>query len=857
MTAKAVGAVTLLCALATLAAPSMASAETIAAPESAPVSQNLQAASTTAKHNESQSAPATISIAEATSVVTASSGYHIKAEVRNTSGKALDAGTLVVATNDFYTFVSRTDIQQWADGDSRITVPNELGRVNVPALANGAATTVSIDVNADDATLKELVSWGPKPVRLTYSASAGDGSDQEQVATHTFFTRSSDGLNTAGTPPMNITITMPLTSDGWRVNDSTLKSLMSTGQLDGDNSSNAGTGNNNGSSNSNATSGGNNSNGSSGNNSAAGVADNQTTINALLKTGDAKSAKSQDSDDKSAKLEHAIDQLVAKHPQLQVVTDPTYAQTLSLPPKSSGIMQPGAFDITSYSAINEGGSYEQAGLSAQSWNEATAVSRFQNALNDKNAKPASYAWQGRGAWTLEAVTNARRQGYGTVIDTSGTTGANEDLDDTLRTDKYVVPTDAGDVTVLSAQSELSRLAQGEATDKSADGEQSTAGRLSRFMAQSAFYQMERPYASRNLLVCLSQDSTDSMDAVGDTDDLMHAVEQAPWLALNDLGALSNSDARLSGANATRALAGSSGIHMQTLAEIRGTLASLTASRTDIARFGSSILTTPVVAGAGDGANSGDDSSSSNSADNSSKSSNSTNNSSNSKSSNDTSDKKSTDTSTGKSTDTGNNKSHSDSGDVQSLARQDANVTAKRSKDGCTWFDAIMDLHDNLALHALSSDTATAKRMNASAQSLATQLLNGVSITPSESITVVSESAQMPVTVSNSHPYPVKVKVSSLTNSMEIATSRFATVEVPARSETQTTFRVRVSTSGSATARLQLLDRNSDAFSTPQSTRITSTLRLSDMSGIIFVAVALLLGVLGLWRQFHRVKDPDE
>lgn len=783
-------------------------------------------------------------------MVTANSGYHFKAEVHNTSGKPLEAGTLVVATNDFYTFVSRTDIQQWADGDSRITVPNELGRANVPALAKDAATTISIDVNADNETLKELVSWGPKPVRVSYTSSSG----QDYAATHTFFTRSSDGLNTAGTPPMSITITMPLTSGGWHVNDSTLKSLMSTGQLDGDNSNNkggntGGVGNNNGS--------GSTAN-DNGNGSAASVADNQTTINELLKADGTKSDKSQDSDDKAAKLEHNIDQLIAKHPQLQVVTDPTYAQTLSLPPKSSGIMQPGAFDITAYSAINDGGSYERAGLSAQSWNEATAVSRFQNALNDKNAKPTSYAWQGRGAWTLEALTNARRQGYGTVIDANGTTGESEEIDDTLRTDKYVVPTDAGDVTVLSAQSELSRLAQGEATDKSADGEQSTAGRLSRFMAQSAFYQMERPYASRNLLVCLSQDSTNSVDDINNTDDLMRAVEQAPWLSLKDLGTLSNSEARLSGANATRALASSSGIHTQALADIRGNLASLTASRTDIARFGSSILTTPVTADGGNSADSSSDNSS-----NSAKSGNSNNSAdkSSNTSSNDTSNKKSTDTSkdknNGDSASGNSGTSSNDSGDVQSLARQDANATAKRSKDGCTWFNTIMDLHDNLAMHALSSDTATAKRMTASAQNLASQLLNGVSITPSESITVVSESAQMPVTVSNSHPYPVKVKVSSLTNSMEIATSRFAIVEVPARSETQTTFRVRVSTSGSANARLQLLDRNDEAFSSSQSTRITSALRLSDMSGMIFVAVALLLGVLGLWRQFHRVKDPDE
>ncbi|MFR2313686.1 MAG: DUF6049 family protein [Bifidobacterium sp.] len=34
----------------------------------------------------------------------------------------------------------------------------------------------------------------------------------------------------------------------------------------------------------------------------------------------------------------------------------------------------------------------------------------------------------------------------------------------------------------------------------------TAGRLARFVAQSAFYQMEQPYSERNLLVCLNGNS---------------------------------------------------------------------------------------------------------------------------------------------------------------------------------------------------------------------------------------------------------------------------------------------------------------------------------------------------------------
>ena len=77
------------------------------------------------------------------------------------------------------------------------------------------------------------------------------------------------------------------------------------------------------------------------------------------------------------------------------------------------------------------------------------------------------------------------------------------------------------------------------------------------------------------------------------------------------------------------------------------------------------------------------------------------------------------------------------------------------------------------------------------------------------------------------------------------------------SEAQTSFVVRVSTSGTTVAREQLLDRRDQPFGAVQQTTITSSLQLSDKSGIAIIALAVVLGLLGLWRQFHRKKDPDE
>ena len=136
-------------------------------------------------------------------------------------------------------------------------------------------------------------------------------------------------------------------------------------------------------------------------------------------------------------------------------------------------------------------------------------------------------------------------------------------------------------------------------------------------------------------------------------------------------------------------------------------------------------------------------------------------------------------------------------------------------------------------------------------------MGSVTITRIESITVVSETAKMPVTISNASPFPVHVRVSSITDSMEIVTSRFTDVEVPPRSEAQVTFTIRVSTSGSTNATVTLQDRGGIPFGAPQITAITSVLQISDMSGFVIIGSAVVLGLLGLWRQFHRKKDPDE
>ena len=77
---------------------------------------------------------------------------------------------------------------------SGIPTPQVLAEVQTPEIAPGGTATVAIDVNADNAVLTSIAEWGPKPLRVDFHT------DGTSVETHTFLTRSTEGLNGAATP---------------------------------------------------------------------------------------------------------------------------------------------------------------------------------------------------------------------------------------------------------------------------------------------------------------------------------------------------------------------------------------------------------------------------------------------------------------------------------------------------------------------------------------------------------------------------------------------------------------------------------------------------------------------------------
>ncbi|RSX57451.1 hypothetical protein D2E24_0749 [Bifidobacterium samirii] len=670
----------------------------------------------------------TLTIDEATAVVTASSGWRIRVTVANGTDRTMPSGTLTALVNAAHVFASRTDIQDWSQGEVPIPTPDVLGAVDVPELKPGASATVTVDASAD--VLASIAVWGPKPVLLDYAAGdpsaqsaqdaqngTGAGSDAAagaHVQVHTFLTRSSDGMASGQTPAMDMTVALPIASDGWDADADAISSLVEDGDTDAED--------------------------------AAGVV----------------------VDDADAQQERRLQQLSVAHPALQIVADPATLKAAGMPAQVTALMQPSGFDITAYAAYGDADAYAAAGVDDADWSAQTALDDYRDAIGDQNASGSVVAWQGDAAWSLDSLTTAKRQGYDVVV-------ADHEFDDsddsTVHTGTVVVPTDAGDVTVLTQQRELSRLAQGQATSDASDGETSVAGRLARFVAQSAFYQMEQPYTSRNLLVCFGQNADMTM-----VDTLMAALEQAPWLHLTDLSTLEQAEPLASGDNALSMVADSAQLDDTESAEVASTLSALQGSRDDITRI------TRDVVDAGDG---------------------------------------------------------------------------KVSGRAASWSDALLAAQSACARTALGGDADVAQRMTQGAAAIASWLTDGIVITPTESVSVVSETAQMPVTVSNTLPYPVHVQVRSSTGSMEIVTSRSADVDVPAHGDAQVTFKIRVSASGSARATLTLHDRDGRQFGSSRTTDITSVLRISDMSGFVIIGLAVLLGLLGLWRQFHREKDPDE
>ena len=731
-----------------------------------------------------------LSIKQATPVVTDKSGYHLTVTLK--SETPLPEGTVRLSINSNYTFVSRTDLQNWAQGESLIPTPQILGSVKTAKLSAGDTSTIRFDLPADNPELQNIWNWGPKPLKITYFSD--DYSRRKSILS--FFTRSNDGMHIPNLPAMKLTALMPILANNQHVLKSDIKK-------------------------------------------------HHQHNNDLLQIS-------------KSETHHILEQanLVSKHAKLQTIADINSLHAARSPLKPNAYMQKSGFDISAYADDKNPNAYLSAGINEKSWSYSNSqdtqnvqtlqpaqisqnTQNTQNPTNQNEAKQStqskhnpiqSFAWQTYGKWTISALEQAKRNGYNTVIATDEFDSDSSKF--AISDGVYDINTPAGNVRVLTPQEVLTTLANGNPTSFNAISERTQAGRINRLVAQSAFYQMEQPYVDRHILITFSN-KTD----ISNIDSIMNALEQSNWLSLSDLSSMTKikQDDTLPywrRNSILRAMPHSSGISAATAKIRRSTLNNLSKRRKDVLYFTHNIV------------------------------------------------------------------DHSKAihlrnteGDAQALAKQ--TIKSKSKINSKSWCEYLLKLYDNIALHELINNTSSqlndSSKDNSSkdnstkdnspkveagnsnkntqpndqnpaennSENFVSTMLSGIRIIPPRDITAVSETASMPITISNAYQYPVKVYLSADTHAMEIVTRRKTLVSIPANSETQITLPLRITTSLHTKATFVLEDNQNHAFSKPEYTLITSTLQISDKSGTIIIIFAFMLGLLGLWRQFHRKKDPDE
>ena len=69
-----------------------------------------------------------------------------------------------------------------------------------------------------------------------------------------------------------------------------------------------------------------------------------------------------------------------------------------------------------------------------------------------------------------------------------------------------------------------------------------------------------------------------------------------------------------------------------------------------------------------------------------------------------------------------------------------------------WSNRWLQAHDELALLSLNANTARSSALTAATQAMVDYLRQGIGLTTPTNVNVVSESASLPVTVTNSLPY---------------------------------------------------------------------------------------------------------
>ena len=138
-----------------------------------------------------------------------------------------------------------------------------------------------------------------------------------------------------------------------------------------------------------------------------------------------------------------------------------------------------------------------------------------------------------------------------------------------------------------------------------------------------------------------------------------------------------------------------------------------------------------------------------------------------------------------------------------------------------WKQKLKNINKELAFFAFGNSMSGADSVTDIANFLIDKLEDSISVEQPTEMHLLTTTANLPVTVTNRLPFPVTAGISGSADS-----NVFSVMGV----------------------------RN---FGKSVTARLNSSLRLSDKTGYIIIGLAIFLGIWGLWRQFNRVKDPNE
>lgn len=770
-----------------------------------------------------------------------SSTYSLTVSITNNSQSAITTGTLRVSTNPDMTFSTTSDMQQWAEGSLDIWASGVIDRQEVASIPPGSSVSVSASGSIDDFPLNEISSFGARPILVRYTTDDG----AVQVDEHTFVTFDNGSSSTDSRTNTHVTIAAPVVAKSWTTDTSKLNDVLMQKEPNDVSSG-----------------------------SVAATQPSQTgginrmvasVISANLATG-----------------AQAAVEAAPSHSFLSLVADPYCLSALAGSAVATSLLPSADADFTVYAQSDA--DWGAAGITTNSLSEAHASSIATAASSATSPHAASrtsrfVAWQGKGNWTAAALTAAQQAGYTTVVSLHGNTGT---ATSTYHAVTHTI-TDQGSVGILNAESTLSSLASGNASSSAATAENSTAGRISRIIAQTSLGSVTQVSDSNSEAYSRLFIAIDPSSNCSDLDTVLSSLESAHWVSWDSFDTLINA---AKNAQNDAIVPADSGISPETSDSTLAAAQSLAASHTELTRFFTSVLAASDESDSSTTSSSSSAASATASASASASATASTSASASALSpAAESSSPSATDDATGADSASGNSASEDSSNSANATdsttstdsaasansatstgsaastksaasAAPSPSPTATESGrggnlDSTLWQAQLEALHTAYAVRTLDAALNDNGGTVNDAMGLADNVLKLVHLQQPNSVVMMSSTASLPVTITNNAPFDVQVSVSARSGAASLAASGTDSVTIPAHSEQQVTLTLQAYSSGSTYVDLQLQDCHGDAVGNSIIVNVSNSLRLNDALGNAIIAIAAILAVGGLWRQFHR------